>query len=182
MKPHRVFIAINLPDHAKDELLAYQEKWPELPARWTSKENLHLTLAFLGNRSDQELAKVCDVMKQIGERHNPFPVEFTKITYGPPGKMPRMIWAVGESSPELLTLQQDIASLLAYSEDQPFSLHVTLARLSNFQLRQIEVEEIPDINEEISISFGVKSVEVMESKLRRSGSEYSVIQSFMLKE
>src|SRR3989344_3562268 len=179
MKPHRIFIAINLPEEAKAKLLAYQERWPELlasptggPARWTAKENLHLTLAFLGNTSDQELEKVCEVTKQIGERHKPFSSEFTKIVYGPSKDAPKMIWAVGESSSELLALQHDIASSLAYSEDQPFSLHITLARLSNFQLRQFEVEELPDINEEISVSFEAKSIEVMESALRRSGAQY----------
>ena len=58
MRPHRIFVAINLPDTVKQELLEYKNKWPEIPARWAGKENLHLTLAFLGNTSDEELREV----------------------------------------------------------------------------------------------------------------------------
>jgi len=179
MKLHRIFIAINLPEGIKTKLLEYRNKWPELPARWTTKENLHLTLAFLGNTSDRELAEVCALLKRAGERHSPFSLAFTKIAYGPDAKRPQMIWAIGEKSAELLALQKDVASTLERT-GQPFSPHLTLARLKSFEFQRIEPEEIPEINEEISLSFDVKSLEVMESRLRRSGSEYTILQSFVL--
>lgn len=181
MKPHRIFIAINLPESVKDQLLAYREKWQEIPARWTTKENLHLTLAFLGNTSDQELAKVCDAMKQVGSRHKPFALTINRIVYGPDAKRPRMIWGKIRRSPELFTIQEDIASLLSYSEKQPFAPHLTLARLKTFELQRMELEELPEVNEEISLSFQVESIEIMESKLKRSGAEYSIIQSVPLR-
>lgn len=182
MKPHRIFIAINLPEDVKSKLLSYQENWPELPARWTTKENLHLTLAFLGNTSDQELEKVFKVMQEVGERHQTFPLEFTHIIFGPSPKNPKMIWVQVESSQKLLELQKDVETSLAQSADKSFSPHLTLARLKAFQFRQMETEELPDVNEEISLSFKVTSVEVMESTLRRSGAQYTILQSFMLKQ
>lgn len=188
MKPHRIFIAINLREDVKEELLAYRERWPELPARWTCKENLHLTLAFLGNTSDQELAEVCELMKLVGERHRLFPLKFTKIVYGPLKATPRMIWAMAESQ-ELLVLQKDVEVALSHSafihyeaESRPFSPHLTLAKLNTFQLQHFEMEELPEVNEEISLEFEVRSIEVMESVLKRSGAEYAVVGSFALKE
>ena len=179
MKLYRIFIAINLPDDTKEQLLAYRDRWPEIPARWTTKENLHLTLAFLGNTSDQALEKVCGAIKQIGERHNPFSIEFTKIVYEPSKQAPKMIWALGDS-PKLLALQKDVAQTLHAEQEQNFTPHLTLARLRAFELQRMEPEEIPDINEEISFSFKVTSIEVMESKPRRSGAEYSIVQSVLL--
>jgi len=181
MKPRRIFIAVNLPESAKEKLLAYQKRWPELPARWTSKENLHLTLAFLGNTSDKELAEVCRLTQEVGARHSRFELKVNHLQYGPDAKRPRMIWALIEKSPELLELQKDVVRALHAEEEQNFIPHLTLARLRTFELQRMEVEELPDVNEEISVSFEVQSVEVMESRLRRSGSEYSIIQSFMLK-
>lgn len=185
MKPHRIFIAINVPEEVKDKLLAYKKKWAELPARWTSKDNVHLTLAFLGNRSDQELVKVCDAMKQVGLRHKPFTLAINRIVYGSPrlrsGQAAKMIWALIEKSPELLALQKDVEKTLGPHDSEPFSPHLTLARLRAFEFQRMEREEIPDIDEEISVSFAVKSIEVMESALKRSGSEYTIIQSFVLK-
>src|SRR3989344_1369685 len=154
MKLHRIFIAINLPEGIKTKLLEYENKWPELLARWTTKENLHLTLAFLGNTSDQELAEVCALLEKVGAKHNPFSLVFTKITYGPfdyaqdkpDTKRPKMIWAVGEKSAELSTLQNDVQKIAGLEASplrqgsseasQPFSPHLTLARLKTFELKR----------------------------------------------
>lgn len=180
MKPHRVFIAINLPDGAKEKLLAYKNKWPEVPAKWTTPENLHITLAFLGNTSNQELAEVCELMQQVGERCKPFSVDIQHIAYGPDARRPRMIWALIEKSPELLNLQKDVEKTLGQGSDKKFFPHLTLARLKAFELQRMEWEEIPQINEEISLSFTVSSIEVMESELKRSGPRYTICQSVLL--
>jgi len=169
MALHRIFIAINLPEHTKEELLTWQEKWPELPAKWVGKDNLHLTLAFLGNTSDQELTEICKLMQEIGEKRAPFELRITHLQYGPDTKKPRMVWALIEESSELLALQKDVEKTLVASpeihyrpEKRPYSSHLTLARLKTFELQRMEVEEIPDINEEISFQFDVQSIEVME--------------------
>jgi len=195
MKLHRIFIAINLPEGIKTKLLEYENKWPELlasptggPARWTTKENLHLTLAFLGNTSDRELAEVCALLERVGEKHNPFSLVFTKIAYGPfdyaqdkpDAKRPKMIWAVGEKSAELSALQKDIQKTAGLEANQPFSPHLTLARLKMFELQRMELEELPEVDEDISISFEINSIEVMESQLKRSGSQYTILQSIPL--
>jgi len=178
MKLHRIFIAINLPEGVKNELLAYQAKWPELPARWTSKENLHLTLAFLGNTSDDELAEIRKAMQAVGERHSRFGLKVIHLQYGPDAKRPRMIWALIEESPELLELQKDVMRTLHTEEEQNFIPHLTLARLRTFELQRMEDEELPEVNEDVSISFQVNSIEVMTSILKRSGAQYTVVQSF----
>lgn len=171
----------------KTELLSYRERWPDLPARWTKPESLHITLAFLGNTSDEELGEVCSLMKQVGERHHSFPLEFGDVMYGPPKTTPRMVWATAKKSSELLALHRDVETSLADSEtirfaaeNRPFSPHLTLARLNQWEFRKLDAEERPEIAEDISLRFQVRSIEVMESRLRRSGAEYSVVQSLPL--
>jgi RNA 2',3'-cyclic 3'-phosphodiesterase len=189
MKPHRIFIAINLPEETKEQLLAYKDKWPEVPARWTTKDNLHVTLAFLGNTSDQELAEVCELMQGVGlpadeagERYKPFSVNISHITYGPNSNQPKMIWAKIKTTNRLLNLQKDIERTLGQHDSKPFAPHLTLARLKAFELQHMELEEIPEINEKISLSFTVQSIEVMESSLKRSGPTYTIFQSVPLTE
>ena len=121
-------------------------------------------------------------MKQVGARHTHFTLVVNRIVYGPDEKRPRMIWALIGKSPELLALQENVVATLHTEQEQNFTPHLTLARLRAFELSRMETEELPDVSEEISISFEVKSIEVMESRLRRSGAEYTTIQSFMLKE
>ena len=96
-----------------------------------------------------------------------------------------MIWAIGEKPPKLLKLQKDIEHTLAAEnlytpEARPFSPHLTLARFHVTQFRQMEPEERPEIAQEISFSFPVETIELMESKLKRSGAEYTILQSFVL--
>ncbi|PIQ06660.1 MAG: RNA 2',3'-cyclic phosphodiesterase, partial [Candidatus Nealsonbacteria bacterium CG18_big_fil_WC_8_21_14_2_50_37_10] len=99
---HRIFIAVNLPEDIKKKLIDYQAKWPELPIRWTKKENLHITLIFIGYTNDEELLEVLKITKEVAQRNNSFSINLNKICYGPPKKMPpRMIWVEGEKSIEL---------------------------------------------------------------------------------
>ncbi|MBA7640487.1 RNA 2',3'-cyclic phosphodiesterase [subsurface metagenome] len=161
---HRIFIAINLPENVKKELVNYQSKWPELPVRWTGKDNLHITLEFLGYLTDEELLKACQDTKTLASKHEPFLITLNKICYGPPKKPPRMIWVVGEKVEEL-----------------NFSPHITLGRMNAWEFRKIEPEERPQVDEDINLSFEVNSIEVMESVLKRTGPTYNVIESCQLK-
>jgi 2'-5' RNA ligase len=186
---HRIFIAINLPDDIKKKLVDYQSKWPELPIRWTKKENLHITLVFLGYLNDEELLEVCNITKEAASRNQSFSVNLNKIYYGPPKKMPpRMVWVEGEKSQKFTSLRNDLEKSLMTSEEthfspekRAFSPHITLGRIKAWEFRQIEPEERPEISEEISLVFPVNSVEVMESELKRGGSEYTILESYPLK-
>ncbi|TSC55674.1 MAG: 2'-5' RNA ligase [Parcubacteria group bacterium Greene0714_21] len=175
---HRVFIAVNLPESVKTELLSYQEKWRDLPCRWTAKENLHITLVFLGNTSDTELQETSKILRTVALRHSPFSVEFSRISYGPSAKEPRMVWVEGVASKELLNLQKDLSKVLL--RDSVSTLHLTLGRLKEMEFRRIDPTERPDVEEEISISVPVNSIEIMESQLKRGGAEYSTVSSFTL--
>ncbi len=200
---NRVFIAINLPEDIKKKLKSYKFQWPELPCHWTKRENLHITLAFLGYVSDEEFLKIIQIVKEIALKHNSFLIKLNKICYGPSQgqtlKKPiRMVWAEGEKSEELGKLQKDLENSL-FSTNLPadssaeilsetktgiqtrkYSPHITLARIKQLEFRRIEPESRPEINEEINLNFEVNSIEVMESRLKRDGAEYIVLESISL--
>jgi len=188
---HRIFIAINLPAEIKKELMNFQSKWPELPVRWVKIENLHITLVFLGYLNDEELVEVLKITKEVASGHEPFSINLIKVCYGPPKKMPpRMIWVEGEKSTELGKLQNNLENSLFSTPiknlkepgARPYAPHITLGRMRQWEFRQIEPEERPVVNEDISLSFQVNSIEVMESQLKRGGSEYTILESCQLKE
>ncbi|PIS39258.1 MAG: RNA 2',3'-cyclic phosphodiesterase [Candidatus Nealsonbacteria bacterium CG08_land_8_20_14_0_20_38_20] len=192
---HRVFIAINLLEEIKKEFLFYQGKWPELPVRWVKPENLHITLVFLGYLSDEELPDILKIVREAAKKHNPFSINLTKVCYGPPKKPPRMVWVTGEKSDALGKLQTDIEKNLLenftpcpppFSEKgrggagRPYAPHINLGRIRQWEFRQIEPEERPEINEEINLGLEVNSIEVMESQLKRGGAEYAILESVPL--
>jgi 2'-5' RNA ligase len=69
----------------------------------------------------------------------------------------------------------------ASSEKKGLKLHVTLGRVKAWQWAKMEEEERPEIKKEISFVFEVSSIEVMESKLRPKGPDYTVLESAPLK-
>lgn len=226
---HRIFIAINLPFEIKQELVKYQKKWNDFPAKWVSEDNLHITLVFLGDLTDLELGEVCVITKEITQKFKSFDINLTNISYGPAsnasrsnagwpeGKIPpKMIWAMGDppshkasdgqrKSKELSLLKKDLEESLGekihpvkyreavispkeklfnrvnfLKENREFRPHITLARVNAFDWRSIEVEERPEIEENIDLMFTVESIDVMESELKRGGPQYTVIESFSL--
>ncbi len=166
---HRIFIAINLPENIKNKLAEYQKKWPELPARWVKKDNLHITVEFLGYLTSEELFELCQKTKRILSEKNSFYVVLNRVIYAPPNekKSKKMIWVTGEKIKELNIIP-----------------HITLARLKTWQFRQMEEEERPNIDEEpvLPDKFRVTSIEIMESRLKKGGPEYTILESIPLKD
>jgi len=198
---HRLFIAINLPEDIKKELGKYQNKWSELPVRWVKGYNLHITLVFIGYSDDQGVLEICNLTKEIAQRHKPFSIKLNRVCYGPkskfrergtgagqaPPKPPRMIWVTGESVNEFVSLKNDLEKEMIESENIRFSpenrkptIHITLGRIRQWDFRRIEPEERPEVDEEIGLTFSIETIELMESQLKKTGAEYAVLESFQL--
>lgn len=185
-KRHRVFIAINLPHEIKRALGRYEEKFPELPAKWTAPENLHITLLFLGDVTDIELGEVCMVVKEVATRHQAIDISLDSVGYGPDNKIPpKMLWVSGEKNKELSALKKDLEDSLEgkvtlMADFKIFSPHVTLARISALQWRAINPEERPEVSQTLNLVFTAESIDVMESESGRNGQKYTVIESHSL--
>lgn len=171
----RLFIAINLPEDIKNKLVEHQRKWADLPVRWTIKPNLHITLVFIGYVGDDEMYEICNMVKEASKRHEPFDINLEKIILGPPDKFPRMFWVEGEKSEELAKLRDDLERR---KEGRAYRPHITLGRIKQGQWRTLSPQ--PEIDEKFNFSFPVETIEVMQSDLRRTGPEYTVLESVPL--
>ncbi len=192
----RIFFALNLPEKIKEELSNYQKEIGGLFSffdgdviRWTKKENLHITLKFLGYVNDKELLGLSQALKEATASQKRFSLKLTKICYGPLPleRVPRMVWVVGEPSREIVYLNEEIENLVSkiskrYQEKgkRKFTPHITLGRIRQWQWQRIEPEERPSIERDLDLPLKVCSVEIMESILKKGGAEYKIIQSFSL--
>jgi len=198
-KRHRIFIAINLPLEIKKALARYAEKFSDLPARWVPKDNLHITLAFLGNVTDSELGDICMAAKAVAVQHPVLNIALNSVGYGPDEKLslvsarhpvlntiPKMVWASGEKSVPLQKLKQDLGNTLQEKinnfkpENRGFAPHVTLARIDTMQWRMIDPEERPEVKQPIDLLFTIESIEVMEAESGKNEPQYVVIESMQL--
>lgn len=187
----RIFISIGIPESAKNKLASFTEEINNsftyfnefCPIKWTRKDNLHVTLFFLGEVEIDEIPSIFETVEEIASRNETFVMNINNISYGPNEKNPKMVWAKGEKSNELTVLQQDLEkNLLNIREpDNGFAPHITLGRITQWEFKRIDLEERPEVNKDIDITFTVDSIDIMESELKKGGARYTVLKSFGLK-
>ena len=121
----RLFIAIRFSREILDSLLRAQEQLRRSGARgnFSAPENLHLTLAFIGESSDTvTLRRVID--RAAGEA---FPLAVSGM-----GRFGDLWWAGVEKNPALELLAERLRSGCRAAgfriDEKPFRAHVTLAR------------------------------------------------------
>jgi len=124
----RLFVALALPDAVTDGLLALQGGIPG--ARWSTREQLHLTLRFIGEVDGRDAQGIDDALATI--RSPRFTLELKGVgEFG--GKSPRALWAGVRDGVAVEHLQRKIESAVQRvgiaAEERRFSPHVTLARL-----------------------------------------------------
>ena len=132
----RYFIALPLPDEARDRLVAVQP--PAVSGmRILARDELHLTLHFLGKVSTHEIDAVRAALAAV--RMNAFTIRLSGVGMastcfrGHSERHAKVLWAGVEPNADLTALHCSIGTVLADAigfqpEDRPYSPHVTLAR------------------------------------------------------
>lgn len=183
---HRLFIASHLPDSLKKEFLVYQqEKLFNACFRLVPEQDLHLTLIFIGDIWNNELFKVIQACEDVVKLFLPIKIEINKITYGPTLYSSRLVWVEGKYSEELNELHQRLEKKLINKgikfkiENRLFKPHITLARINKNNFNKIALLE--DIEMNLEKSFLIKKISIIESELKRQGSQYTNLNTFLLK-
>lgn len=177
----RLFIAINLPMELKRELFSVQKEInSQFPGeyteaglfKWVKMENLHLTLKFIGEVGDSQVPKIIENIAKIAESQKYFEIKTKKICYDNE-KQCQLIFLATEKN-------HDLENLAKNFDEKKFLGHITLARVKEWAFKRIEPEERPNIDQDFEKKIPVKSIELMESVLKRTGPEYIVLHSFPL--
>ncbi len=133
----RLFIAIDADSAQRRKLSSIATD--ELSARWTPADQLHCTLRFLGDTSDDDLKAVEDRLSEIDAA--PLPLHGRGLGVFPSLRNPRVLWARVARHPALLELHHQIESAvqeLAFAPDRhDFTPHITLARLKDADAEQV---------------------------------------------
>ena len=132
----RTFIALPLPGAIRSKLEGLRRSLaPKIEgARWVESDNLHLTLAFLGDVADADLNAVCVAVAESVRGRPRFDLAVRGLGAFPDPLRPRVLWAglAGELD-ALASLQKavfDAAIAVDYRPaDERFHPHITLARL-----------------------------------------------------
>jgi 2'-5' RNA ligase len=128
----RLFVALDLPEETREGLIAWgAEALADPSLRPVAPESLHITLAFLGSRSEGEIEAIAAA---VAESAAPAPwVELRDPEPRPPRGRPR-VYALPVISPGTEALQAGLGQRLVEGgfyepEKRPFWPHVTVARV-----------------------------------------------------
>lgn len=134
----RLFIAIDFSDEIKKRLERMRTDVPG--SHWVPKEQIHLTLSFLGEVDDATLERLTEALATI--RSPGFSLRFSGTGCFPDRRRARVLWVGLEPEPLLNSLaslvREAVLACNIPQEERPFSPHITLARLKLHAPREVE--------------------------------------------
>ena len=163
----RLFIAINLSDDMKGTLLDLQNALYDrgVRGRYTTEENLHLTLAFIGEYGNPD--KVLDAMEAA---------DFKELTIeiDGMGNFGDLYWVGLKDNPQLISFVKRLRKNLSDEEipfdRKKFSPHITLVRRGEFIHGKASLpRSLP------KMKMNVKSIALVKSEFGKKGMNYTIL-------
>jgi RNA 2',3'-cyclic 3'-phosphodiesterase len=172
----RAFIALPLPEAVKAALSDVSGMLRKaIDARWVKPDGMHLTMKFLGDTDESDLGLIGQGLDRISSMYPPFEMRLSSLGAFPSVRKARVIWAGVEADIESLRkLAASIDDLSAdhkiARERRPFSAHITLARLREPSMINLNtaVQEIV---------FKTDKMHLYKSELTPKGAIYTLLHS-----
>ncbi len=148
-----------------------QQRIDRQQVRWTPIPFLHLTLCFLGGQPRDRVERLRVLLGEALKDASGFPIGMSHCCCFPDATS-RILAAIPEREPALLSLQQKVAQAVSEAgialENRPFLPHITLGRLMRHH-------ELPDFSESMLATGEVGAVSLYRSEALDSGSHYTVV-------
>jgi len=184
-------VAVAVDDAVLGKLCAFQkalaDATPPESIRWTPRDQMHLTLKFLGNVPAGAVEDLASALKSASQGTGPFRLSAEECGAFPSLRNPRVLWVglSGETEP-LCALQARIETATATwaqkGENRTFHPHLTLGRVRENAMRHarrigdvVKVTQTPKFG-----TWEVTEVKLMRSQLSPKGSTHTVLVSVSL--
>ena len=145
----RTFIAVSLSGEIRDCLSRLQDilKTSNADVKWVKKDNIHLTLKFLGEIENKKIDEIIKAIDSLSNSISAFQLEISSIGAFPKKEAPRVIWvglSQGDSETKQIAkeLENAISKLGIPGESRPFSSHITLGRVRSALNRKQLIEQL----------------------------------------
>ncbi|GAB6101062.1 RNA 2',3'-cyclic phosphodiesterase [Thermococcus atlanticus] len=182
----RAFIAIEINDAVRDNLLRAQERIGNKAARikFVERENFHVTLKFLGEIDEALAEDVKKALAEIARKHKKHRVRVKGIGVFPNPNYVRVIWAGIENDEGIKAIAKDVERemrRLGFKKDKDFVAHITIGRVK-FVRDKVELAmALKDLADEDFGEFDVEAIELKKSTLTPKGPIYETVARFELR-
>lgn len=175
----RLFFGLEIPPDTVQALLKVES--PIDGARWQRAEQLHLTLAFLGEVPAEHIALATHTARAL--RIEPFTLQVKGLgCFGNPEK-PRALWAGVDQEAPVARLHEQLATSLDEQgftiKNQPFKPHITLSRFKRGHAGSVEAL-LDAYRDAMFGTLPVTSFALFQSTPGPQGSVYTVLERFSL--
>jgi 2'-5' RNA ligase len=175
----RLFVALSIPDAVARALLLLQGGVPG--ARWQEREQLHLTLRFIGEVDGRDARALEDALAGIDAPA--FEMQLHGVgQFG--NRQPHSLWAAARRNDLLEHLQRKVDTAIRRvgqpQDAHKFAPHVTLARLRHPDLDRVR-QWLSTHALYTSDQFTIGAFCLYSSKLTSDGSIYRVEQEYPLR-
>jgi 2'-5' RNA ligase len=178
----RLFVAVNPSAEERSRLVEAARPLLEsaYPIRWVVPENIHLTLKFLGDVSDERVPEIANAVDQAVLGAEAFDMSLAGFGAFPSSKRPQVVWVGVEANAVLQGLQERIESVLTElrfpRETRAFHPHLTLGRARKRSTAG-QFKGLGDLLQGLKYrdAFAVGAVDLMRSRLQPGGAVYDVV-------
>jgi RNA 2',3'-cyclic 3'-phosphodiesterase len=184
----RIFIALDISAEVRTKIAVLtgglRAEFPNLRMGWEKPEKIHLTLKFLGDIDERQIASLSEAVKRTADESAAFSLRMERTGCFPSAKKARVLWlGLTDGSGNLQKLQgrleKEAEARGFEKEDRSFKPHLTIARLREPDKSRVLVDRFLQTEFE-PVSFEVSEVLIYESKLQPMGSVYSVVSKHRL--
>jgi RNA 2',3'-cyclic 3'-phosphodiesterase len=184
-KPLRLFVAVDIPDRARDAAAAavgpWRDRFPQ--GRWVSPENWHVTVKFLGRTWPRLVEWVHRMCREAAGEIRPFTLGLHGLGVFPRPTRARVLWVgLDDQDGGLAALARVVEERLATEfppEKRPFSAHLTVARFNPPVPMADQAAEL-DAAEIEATPFRVGQLTLYRSHLSPRGARYEPLERFRL--
>ena len=188
----RAFVAVLLDGKTRRAVVAQIDRLRPLSkvVTWVPPPNLHLTLRFLGDQTEEQLAEVVPALEEAASGVPTFTLSLKGLGAFPSLDRPRTLWVgISQGVQEVRRLQARVAEALERRgvpiEARAWQAHVTIGRVTDDNRGRRE--GMPEIRSALrrgaTVPFGsmpVDSIALMRSDLYSSGARYTALMSVPL--
>jgi len=188
----RAFVAVVLAAELREAIAAAIERLRSLGSAvaWVPPRNLHVTLHFLGDQSEERLAEAEAALADAAAGSAPLDVTFHGIGAFPGLERPRILWiGLAHGALEVRRLQARVTDALATHgfarEERPWHPHLTVGRVHDERRwrREADPSLCGALARAATTTFGaqrVTEVALMRSDLSPEGARYTVRRALRL--
>jgi len=182
----RLFVAVTVPEGVKDAVMKAQDALrrvtPEGHVRWSRRDQLHLTLRFLGNVEAEQVGALTEALQRCSQGFPPLHLRAEAIGFFPDARRPRVAWVGVEDAPgQLRRLQSAVQAATApFTTEKPeehFAGHVTLGRFKGLQRPDADAL-VAAAKQAAQRPFGqwvATEIEIIQSELSPKGAQYTTL-------